>query len=234
MLRTVVVLSMVALLPACGVAEDDGAIPPGAGEPPARTGSAAARDERGVVLFVGTSLTAGYGLGEAYAYPALLQRRIDDAGLPFRTVNAGISGETSAGGASRIDWLLQNPVDVLVLELGANDALRGLPVAAMRDNLDGILRRTRELHPDAAIVLLGMEAPPNLGPRYTTDFRETFRELAAAWDAALLPFLLEGVAAEPSLNLSDGIHPNEQGQRRLADNVWEVLRPVLQARVASR
>jgi acyl-CoA thioesterase I len=193
-------------------------------------GPATARDERGTVLFVGTSLTAGYGLGESFAYPARLQERIDAAALPFRVVNAGISGETSAGGLSRIDWMLQRPVDVLVLELGANDGLRGLDVAAMRSNIDAIIRRTREAHPEADIVILGMEAPPNLGARYTARFRQTFGELAREHGAAYVPFLLEGVAGEPALNLDDGIHPNRQGHRLMAETVWAVLAGVLERR----
>lgn len=191
----------------------------------------ASQHER-VVLFVGTSLTAGYGVGDEGAYPAVLQQMIDSAGLPFRVVNAGISGETSAGGLRRIDWSLQQPADVLVLELGANDALRGIDPAHMRDNLDAILERARELYPDIAIVLVGMEAPPNLGERYTRSFRDVFTDLAREYDAALVPFLLDGVAAEPSLNIDDGIHPNAAGHRILARTVWPVLETVLRARAA--
>lgn len=182
------------------------------------------------VVFVGTSLTAGYGVGAELAYPGVLQQMIDSAGLPYRVVNAGISGETSAGGLRRIDWSLQQPTDVLVVELGANDALRGLDPAAMRSNLDGILERARELHPDVAIVIIGMEAPPNLGADYGARFRAVFTDLARQYDAALVPFLLDGVAADPALNLDDGIHPNAAGHRILARTVWEVLGPVLAAR----
>lgn len=184
------------------------------------------------MLFVGTSLTAGYGVGDDVAYPAVLQQMIASAALPFRVVNAGISGETSAGGLRRIEWSLQQPADVLVLELGANDALRGIDPAHMRDNLDAILERTRELYPEISIVLLGMEAPPNLGERYTRSFRAVFADLAREHDAALVPFLLEGVAADASLNIDDGIHPNEAGHRMLARTVWPVLEPVLRARAA--
>ncbi|MGH7507371.1 MAG: arylesterase [Longimicrobiales bacterium] len=190
------------------------------------------RDERGVILFLGTSLTAGYGVGEDRAFPALIQQKIDSVGLPFRVVNAGISGETSAGGRARLDWMLQQPIDVLVLELGANDGLRGYDVATMRDNLDAILRGTRATYPDAAIVITGMEAPPNLGDRYTTRFRETFRSLADDYDTALVPFLLDGVAADPALNLDDGIHPNPRGHEIVAGTVWDVLEPVLAQRMA--
>ena len=187
-------------------------------------------DSAATVLFVGTSLTAGYGVGPERAYPHVLQQMIDSAGLPYRVVNAGISGETSAGGLRRIDWSLQQPTDVLVVELGANDALRGLDPAAMRSNLDGILARARELHPDVAIVIIGMEAPPNLGADYGARFRTVFTDLARQYDAALVPFLLAGVAAEPALNLEDGIHPNAEGHRIIARTVWEVLAPVLIAR----
>lgn len=139
-----------------------------------------------------------------------------------------MSGETSAGGLRRIDWSLQQPVHVLVLELGANDGLRGLSIASLRENLSEIIERTRKRYPDAAIVIAGMEAPPNLGRAYTTEFREVFRELAEEYDAALVPFLLEGVAAVPELNQEDGIHPNAEGQKRVADTVWKVLQPVIQ------
>jgi acyl-CoA thioesterase-1 len=145
-------------------------------------------------------------------------------------VNAGVSGETSAGGMRRIDWMLQRPVDVLVVELGANDGLRGLPVKAMRANIENVLERARERYPDMALVLLGMEAPPNLGRDYQSDFRGVYRDLAREYDAVLVPFLLEDVAAHTSLNLPDGIHPNESGHRTVAANVWEVLGPLLTAR----
>lgn len=184
------------------------------------------------VVFVGTSLTAGYGVGADVAYPALLQQRIDSAGIPFRVVNAGISGETSAGGLRRMDWVLQDPVDVFVLELGANDGLRGVAPDEMRRNLDAILAQVRERYPDAGILMLGMEAPPNLGDAYTTRFREVFADLAEKHDAALMPFLLEGVAGDPALNIEDRIHPNAEGHRRIAERVWPRLQPLLRDRAA--
>jgi acyl-CoA thioesterase-1 len=187
-------------------------------------------DRRRNVLFVGTSLTAGYGVGANVAFPAIIQQKIDSAGLPFRVVNAGISGETSAGGLRRIDWALQQPLDVLVLELGANDGLRGIDPAEMRRNLTAILKRTRERYPEAAIVLAGMEAPPNLGDVYTSRFRRTFPDLAREHGALLVPFLLEGVAAQARFNIEDGIHPNLQGHRIVAANVWRVLGPLLRER----
>jgi acyl-CoA thioesterase-1 len=181
-----------------------------------------------VVLFLGTSLTAGLGLEEAEAYPALIQQRIDAAGLGFRVVNAGVSGETSAGGLGRIGWLLRQPVAVLVLELGANDALRGQDLAATRRNLQAILDSTRAAYPECAIVIAGMQAPPNLGQAYTRAFRDLFPALARANRAALIPFLLDSVAALPRLNQADGIHPNAAGDTVVARNVWRVLAPVLQ------
>lgn len=191
---------------------------------------AARRADVGSVLFVGTSLTAGYGVGAELAYPSIIQQLIDSAGLRYRVVNAGISGETSAGGLRRIDWSLQQPADVLVLELGANEALRGLDPAEMRSNLDAILRRARDLYPEIAIVIVGMMAPPNLGEDYARRFQDVYSDLASEYDAALVPFLLEGVAAVPSLNIEDGIHPNAEGHRRMARTVWNVLGPVLRDR----
>lgn len=180
------------------------------------------------ILFLGTSLTAGYGLAPEQAYPARIQEKLDSAGFRYHVVNAGVSGETSAGGLRRIDWLLGRPIRVLVLELGANDALRGQDLGQTRRNLQAIIARTRRSQPDARIVIAGMEAPPNLGEDYTREFRNLFVELARANGAALIPFLLEGVAAVPELNQTDGIHPTARGQRILADNVWRMLEPLLQ------
>jgi len=182
-----------------------------------------------VVLFLGTSLTAGYGLPVDQAFPALIQARIDAAGGNLRVVNAGVSGDTSAGGLSRIDWLLQLPIRVLVLELGANDMLRGLDVAAMRRNLDTIVERTRAAHPDARVLIAGMRAAPNLGVEYRTAFDASFGALAARHQAAFVPFLLDGVAAVPDLNQADGIHPTAEGHEILARTVWESLEPLLPA-----
>lgn len=204
-----------------GIANGSRAAAPASDDSPIRT-----------ILFIGTSLTAGYGVGEDVAFPAVIQQMIDSAGLPFRVVNAGISGETSAGGLRRIDWSLQQPVDVLVLELGANDGLRALPPQDMRANLDEMLRRARARYPDVAIVIAGMEAPPNLGEAYTSGFRRVFTDLAGRYDAALVPFLLEDVAARADLNIADGIHPNPQGHRAIALTVWQVLEPVLRQRAA--
>ena len=180
-----------------------------------------------MVLVLGTSLTAGLGLNESQAYPSLIQRKIDSAGIRLRVVNAGVSGETSAGGLRRVDWLLREPVAVLVLELGANDALRGQDLDATRRNLQEIMDRTRAAHPEAALVIAGMQAPPNLGSRYTTAFRDIFPDLARRNRAALIPFLLEGVAGVPRLNQADGIHPTAEGDSIVAENVWKVLGPIL-------
>jgi acyl-CoA thioesterase-1 len=182
-----------------------------------------------VVLFLGTSLTAGYGLPVEQAYPNLIGARIDSLDLPYRVVNAGVSGETSAGGLRRIDWLLQQPVAVLVLELGANDGLRGLDIETMAANLQAIVDHTRAAHPDVAIVVAGMEAPPNMGDRFTERFRAVFVDVARRNDATLIPFLLDGVAADPALNQADGIHPTAEGQRIIAETAWKYLHPLLTA-----
>ena len=192
------------------------------------------RDQRGVILFLGTSLTAGYGVGAEHGFPALIQQKLDSAGLPFRVVNAGLSGETSAGGLRRLEWSLQQPVAVLVLELGANDGLRGLGVAQLQANLDSIIVRTRRRYAHTDILVAGMEAPPNFGATYTTAFRNAFRDVARRRHAVLLPFLLQDVAAKPSLNQEDGLHPNEAGHRIVAETVWRTLRPMLQKRLSSQ
>lgn len=181
------------------------------------------------VVFLGDSLTAGYGVAPDEAFPALVQRRIDELGWDFEVVNAGVPGDTSAGGLRRIDWVLRSDPAVVVVELGANDALRGLPVHQTRQNLQGIVDGIRESDAAPRIVIAGMLAPPNLGDEYTEAFASIFPELAAANDAALIPFLLEGVAAHPDLNLSDGIHPDAEGHRVVASNVWRVLKPELES-----
>ena len=189
--------------------------------------AAVAADPRPVILFFGTSLTAGLGLEPEEAYPTLIQQKLDSAGLPFRAVNAGVSGETSAAGLRRIDWILQRPVAVLVLELGANDALRGLELQAARKNLQEIIDHTRAKYPGVKVVVAGMQAPPNLGSRYTGEFKQMFVDLARENHAALIPFLLDGVGGVDSLNQRDGIHPNPEGEKIVADNVWKVLQPIL-------
>jgi acyl-CoA thioesterase-1 len=184
-------------------------------------------DERPVVLFVGTSLTAGYGLDLDEAYPARTQEKLDAAGLGYRVVNAGVSGETSAGARRRMDWLLRQQVAVLVLETGANDGLRGQDPEATRANIHAIFDRAREQEPPPRLVLVAMEALPNYGEEYRQRFRDIYPELAEANGAALIPFFLDGVAGDPELNQPDGIHPTAEGHARVADNVWKVLEPVL-------
>jgi len=181
------------------------------------------------LLFFGDSLTAGYGLDPAQAFPALIQEKIKARGWHFRVINAGLSGETTAGGLRRIDWVLQRPIAVLVLALGANDGLRGLPVGEAKHNLQAIIDRTRQKYPQAKIVLAGMQVPTNLGQEYTTSFRALFPDLAATNNALLIPFLLEDVGGVPALNLPDGIHPNPAGHHIIAENVWKVLEPLLQS-----
>ena len=176
-----------------------------------------------IILFFGNSLTAGYGLDPAEAFPALIQEKIDSAGLQYKTVNAGVSGETSAGGNSRIDWILKQPVDVFVLELGANDGLRGIPVDETRKNLQSIIDKVKKKYPQAKLVLAGMQIPPNMGQEYSVKFRNIFPELAKKNNMALVPFLLQNVGGIRELNQQDGIHPTAAGAKIVAQNVWQVL-----------
>jgi acyl-CoA thioesterase I len=178
------------------------------------------------IVAFGDSLTAGLGVRPEEAYPALLQRRVDAAGLNYEVVNAGVSGETSAGGLRRLDWALEGDVRALVLALGANDGLRGLPPDQLRRNLAQMIEAAQAR--GIAVVLAGMEAPPNFGRAYVVEFREIFPALAKQYRTALVPFLLEGVAGRLAMNQSDGIHPNAEGATLVADNVWAVLRPVLE------
>jgi len=179
------------------------------------------------VVFLGTSLTAGLGVDPSEAYPALLQHKIDSAGLGFVTVNAGVSGETSAGARRRIDWLLREPAAVLVIETGANDGLRGLEVDSLAANIQSIVDRARQQSPPPRIILVGMEALPNLGFGYLRRFKAVYPELAKRNGLPLVPFLLAGVVGVDSLNQSDMLHPTAAGQRRVAETVWPVLEKVL-------
>ena len=184
--------------------------------------------ERKTLLVLGDSLSAGYGVDPDEAYPALLQKKIDASGLNFTVVNAGVSGDTTADGLQRVDWLLKRKPDVLLLELGGNDGLRGLPVARAKANLQSIIDRVRQKYPQIKIVIAGMKMPPNMGADYVNAFDSIFPALAASNHAALIPFLLEGVAGTPTLSLPDGIHPTPEGHKIVADNVWKILRPVLE------
>lgn len=198
--------------------------------PTQTTTTAAAADTarpRGKILFVGTSLTAGYGLDPDSAFSYLIQRKIDSAGLPFETVNAGVSGETTAGLIQRLDWILKAKFDVLVIESGANDGLRGVEAGAIRNNLAVIVRRAKAAHPEARILLVQMEAMPNYGRSYGTAFHDAYTSVAKQEKVELLPFLLDGVAGRFELNQADGMHPNIRGERIVAENVWKGLEPVL-------
>jgi acyl-CoA thioesterase-1 len=198
----------------------------------AQPASAAAADPNGsghpTIVALGDSLTAGYGLLEMQAYPSLLQEKLHQDGYAWDVVNAGISGDTSAAGLQRLDWALQQPdVRILIVELGANDGLRGLPVAEMKKNLAAIIERAQERR--IAVMLLGMEAPPNFGPEYAGAFRQAFRDLSRDYHVAFIPFMLDKVAGIASLNQSDGIHPNVEGTQIVADTVWKTLRPMVDA-----
>jgi len=181
-----------------------------------------------VILFFGNSLTAGYGLDPSEAFSSVIERKLDSLGLTYQVVNAGLSGETTASGNTRLDWVLERqPVDVFVLELGANDGLRGISTEETRKNLNTMIDKVQEMYPEAQIILSGMMVPPNMGPEYATEFQKIFPEVAKNQNVALIPFLLEDVAGEPELNLPDGIHPTAEGHRIVANNVWEVLYPLL-------
>ncbi|MCL6220864.1 arylesterase [Zunongwangia pacifica] len=185
------------------------------------------KEEAPVVLFFGTSLTAGLGLDTAEAYPDLIQKKMDSLGMDYSVVNAGLSGETTASGLNRLDWVFKQNVDILVLELGANDGLRGVSLDETRKNLEQIINTAREKNPDVKIILAGMQIPPNMGEEYTSEFRSLFPDLAKEYHLELIPFLLEGVAGDPELNQQDGIHPTAEGQQILANNVWKVLKDEL-------
>jgi acyl-CoA thioesterase I len=204
------------------------------GAPKSTLGAGAARaSARPVVLFVGTSLTAGLGLEPDSAYPMLIQQKIDSAGLPFQVVNAGVSGETSSGLLDRLDWLLRGDFRVMVLETGANDGLRGIPPSTLRSNLETILDGVAAKRPDARVLLVQMEALPNLGPAYASAFHGVYPAVAKEKGVTLLPFLLTDVAGHRALNQADGVHPNYVGERIVADHVWAEIRPVLDSAARS-
>lgn len=179
------------------------------------------------IVFFGNSLTAGYGLSPSQAFPAIIQTKIDSLGLPYQVVNAGVSGETSSGGNSRVDWILRQPVDVFVLELGANDGLRGIPLSETRKSLQSIIDKVRSTYPAAKLVLAGMQVPPNMGQKYSTEFRNIYKELAGKNEMTLVPFILEGVGGETHLNQEDGIHPTAEGHVIVAENIWRQLEALL-------
>jgi acyl-CoA thioesterase-1 len=183
--------------------------------------------ETKTIVFFGDSLTAGFGVDPDEAFPALIQAKIDKAGRPWRVVNAGLSGETTAGGLRRLDWILRQRVDIFVIELGGNDGLRGIGPATTRSNLNAMIARVRQRYPDAKVVVAGMQMPTNMGPDFTRDFAAIFPEVARAGDAVLIPFLLDRVGGVPTLNLPDGIHPTAEGHQIVAETVWRTLQPLL-------
>jgi acyl-CoA thioesterase-1 len=209
-----------------GPAADKTAAKPDSSAPEAAVTSPATTAKKRV-LFFGNSLTAGLGVEPEQAFPALIGDKIDSLKLNYEITNAGLSGETTAGGRSRVGWVLRQPVDVFVLELGANDGLRGLPLSATRENLQGIIDTVRRRSPGAQIVLAGMQIPPNMGQSYSADFKAVFQDLATKNHLALIPFLLEGVGGHPDLNQPDGIHPTVAGHRIVARTVWATLQPLL-------
>ena len=187
-----------------------------------------ASSSKKTILFFGDSLTAGYGLDDpSQAFPGVVEGKIDSAKLPYEVVNAGVSGETSSGGKARIGWLLRQKVDVFVLELGANDGLRGIPVSETSQNLQDIVDSVKLKYPKTKFVLAGMMVPPNMGAMYFNDFKKLFPVLAKKNNMTLIPFLLQGVGGVPSLNQHDGIHPTAQGAKIVANNVWQILKPIL-------
>ena len=179
------------------------------------------------ILFFGNSLTAGMGLEVEEAFPALIQKRLDSLSIDYNVINAGLSGETTASGKNRLSWVLKQHVDIFVLELGANDGLRGIPLKETRKNLQEMIDAVRSHNPKVKILLTGMQIPPNMGQDYTAEFKLIFPQLAEKNDIALVPFLLQDVAGNPDLNQADGIHPTVEGQKILAENVWSVLKTVL-------
>ena len=219
---SVIITSIILLFSACTNNEN-----PAAGNQTNTANDSATVVKKKTIVFYGNSLTAGYGLSPSQAFPALIQKKIDSLGLSYQVINAGVSGETSSGGKTRIDWILREPVDIFILELGANDGLRGTPLSETKKNLQDIIDIVKTKYPDIKLVFAGMEIPPNMGQAYTTEFRNIYTDLAAKNNMTLIPFLLEGVGGEPDLNLEDGIHPNEEGHRIVAENVWKQLEKLL-------
>jgi len=195
---------------------------------PVPTVSPAKTEDLPAIVAFGDSLTAGYGLSEEQSFTTLLQQKLDEKNYRYQVINAGVSGDTSAGGARRIDWVLEGNVKFLILELGGNDALRGQPVTVMKKNLAHIIERAQSR--DVTVILAGMEAPPNLGEEYTRAYRGVFRDLAKRYKLAFIPFVLEGIGGKAEFNQPDGIHPNAEGEKIMTENVWRVLEPLLEKR----
>ncbi len=184
-------------------------------------------DSKKKILFFGDSLTAGYGLELGEAYPSIIQQKIDSLGLDYQVINAGLSGETTASGKNRLEWVLEDNISIVIIELGANDGLRGVPLKETESNLKSMVDMVQEKLPNSEIILAGMKIPPNMGPEYTATFEGIFPELAEEENVYLIPFLLENVGGIPELNQSDGIHPTVEGQKIVAQNVWDILGPIL-------
>jgi acyl-CoA thioesterase-1 len=215
---------LLALITACSTEPEAAIVESETSSEPESISGVDINESRKTILFFGDSITAGYGIDEQEAFPALIQQRFDSLGLPWRAVNAGLSGETSAGGLRRIDWLLRQPVDILVLELGGNDGLRGVSPEDTQRNLEEIIDRTRSKYPEVRIILAGMQIPPNLGPEYSAAFAEIYPNVARNKRVELIPFILDGVGGIAELNLPDGIHPTAQGHRIVAQTVWVNLK----------
>ncbi len=219
------VISISICLAACGSSEQSAESQTSDGD---ITDSIEVQEVRNIVFF-GNSLTAGYGLDDpSLAFAGLIQTKLDSLGYPYKVINAGVSGETTAGGNSRIEWILKQPMDIFILELGGNDGLRGIPVSETERNLQEILDKVHAKYPDAKRILAGMQIPPNLGQEYTSEFRELYPEIAKRNNIDLIPFLLDKVGGESNLNLPDGIHPNVAGHKIVAENVWKILQPLLE------
>ena len=216
---------VVIVVTAAACSQSESVTTPRVAAAPAAAPVAAQVAARPRIIFLGDSLTAGYGLDLEQSVPSLIQKHLDAEGYAYEVVNAGVSGDTSAGGLRRLEWSLDGDVRILVIELGANDGLRGLPVAGMKQNLKTIIGKARDR--GIEVLLTGMEAPPNYGPAYTSDFRRAFRDLAAEERVAFMSFYLDGVAGDPSLNIADGMHPNPAGARIVEANLWQALRPML-------
>ena len=224
-IRLAIILFAVVMLAACGEKKKP------AGEEASQSSTAETKADSStakIALFFGDSITAGYGLDDpSEAFPGVIKNKIDSLKLPYKVINAGLSGETTAGGNGRIDWLLKQKIDVFLLELGANDGLRGIPATETSKNLQSIIDKVKAKYPEAKIVLLGMQVPPNMGADYTNKFKAVFPALAAKNNIPLVPFLLQGVGGVPELNQGDGIHPTAEGAKIVAENVWKVLKGVL-------
>ena len=220
--ETIIIIGLIMLLSACTDNKK-----PAANDQNNTAKEPATVIKKKTIVFFGNSLTAGYGVSPSEAFPAIIQKRIDSLGLPYHVINAGVSGETSSGGKTRIDWILREPIDIFILELGANDGLRGTQLSETKKNLQDIIDKVKAKYPDTKLVFAGMEIPPNMGQAYTTEFRNIYTDLAAKNKMSLIPFLLEGVGGEPELNQADGIHPTAEGHIIVAENVWKELQKLL-------